>query len=339
LRRLSLITDILPGRYSTNDLSTRFILKKVEKLELSSKLDLVINYWCKFLQLYKSDYSRINREYKNILFIIDWCFSCERWKPGSTLLISIGNFLFKHGHWSELLNYCLNALNIAEENVDGDIIASLEIEHIGWIYYHLKNWNELLNHSRRGLELSQKNGNKKLHALALRNIGLFERENDLLIDSKGTFQQALSLLDEKEDEDCVSAVEGSYIVALTRLREFELAKSLILKELDRAKKVLDMERVAIATYRLAVLAHEDHDLIKAERILLECINIDHNLERFSSEAYTYERLSKVYEEMNSIQLAINAINHALDLFIQIGAGKSTIDQLRTKRDFLSKELE
>lgn len=338
LRRLSLITDIMPGRYSTNDLTTRFIVNKVEKIDLSLRLDCVINYWNEFLRLYKSDYGRVNREYRNILFIIDWCFSSEKISQGLTLLLKLGDFLFKHGHWSELLSYSKSFLDVAKKLGDEDSVARLEIEHIGWINYHLKNWDECRNHSLAGLEIAERIDNKLLQALALRNLGLVERDDGQLQVSKNTFERALSILDCLNDEILLSTIEGSYIVTLRRLGEYQKAEELLLKEIRRATGIQDMERIAMATYRLGALAHETHDLSKAERLLLESINIDDSLERFSSEAYTYERLSKVYEEMKSLQLAINSITRAIELFEQIGAAKATIDQLKNKLEALSKEI-
>ncbi len=338
LRRLSLIQDINSGRYNTIDLVTRFVLKKIDHDHKSRLLKKIVSYWEKYLQSYKSEYARISREYKNILFVIDWALSeGKQLKEASLLLIEMGNFLFKHGHWSELSQYGERVLSACIKSGYDEIVAKLEIEHLGWISYHLKEWDKLYNYSNHGLIIAESIADRRLKALALRNLGLHQRENGNLNTSKETFEQALSLLSSAgTDEEYISVIEGSYIVALTRLRLFAEAENLLIKEVNRAKEINDLERASIATYRLGALAHEEQDLQRAERLLLESISLDHQLERFSSEAYTYDRLSKVYEACNKFEQALKAAKEAQELFTAIGAGNSTAERLEERIGYLSK---
>jgi LuxR family glucitol operon transcriptional activator len=327
LRRLSLVQELLPGRFRTLDLTNHYLLAKQESTIQATNLDRVARYWLDFVGRSVSDFPKLKREYGNLKFILEKCFSEGLHECSIPLTISLGDFMFKNGHWSDMLTYGNLALSVAQEVGDQKSIAIIEVGHLGWILYHQREWEKCVAHSQSGMAAAREVGHTRALALGLRNLGIVYRQQGELQRARNYLEQAISEAKTLGDDSLNSIIEGSLIVTLTRLKEYERATELIESELDRAKKVADRERISIAIQRLGALAHAKGEFVRAERLLIESVVMDLEMGRRSSIAYTYRRLAQLCHETGRLELALEYSTKARSEFEEAGASKEILDEI------------
>lgn len=158
---------------------------------------------------------------------IQLCRDAKYKKGESEALKIYGNALQNKGDFVASIEYYTNALTIAKELSNDNLIPGI-LNNIGLVYYNLGNYTEALNNFFDAIKGAETSGNLNVKAAALNNIALIYFEQEKFEEAKSKYQEMLSIYQDLGNQ-------GRQILAYNNIGDVELRQNRPIEALKNLK--------------------------------------------------------------------------------------------------------
>lgn len=285
--------------YSINYLVSENALKNTRNLAIDHFKRLV-HEQCS--QMYIFDSNILEANLKNILILMDYCYSKQRWDD-YLAFHKLYYFLGERGYWTLRSEIALKTIQVSRQIERLDVLALTLADNWGWLLIQRDSLEEAEKANREALEIYSEINDTYGLSNALRNLGLIKRTRKEAGEATQIFEQALGIALEsshhkvsadiyislgsaaKESKDIMQATYfynkalSYYKLAhyetgvgwalgnlghLARLNgEYNEAKELYAESLERFTLVNRLDRIAVIHEGMALLEKDFHNLIGA----------------------------------------------------------------------------
>jgi tetratricopeptide (TPR) repeat protein/2'-5' RNA ligase/predicted MPP superfamily phosphohydrolase len=327
LTDLSLIKPVGSNRFILHPIIQEFSLKKlIEFNDINVFLDRMIEYYIKFVESYRTDFSMLESERENILEIMKRCEINKDAKKylrlaDSMLKMYPGHYAYGYlpqkGYWEEAKEIVERCLTFTQNPV----ARAKLYEHIGLFYY----WKGELNQAERSfemaLELCQKNKDYYGEAIILQRLGFIKCDEGMNNECECLYRQSLKIAKQRKLPSEVIAT-GLHLVgaALYNRCLYEDSR----KYYEEALKIRMIENsveVAVTQRRLAGTLRRLKETDSAERLLLSCLEIEKRVGNKRNIARTLRQIGMICLEKNELDRAHNYLYEGYSIFEKIGNKK------------------
>lgn len=220
------------------------------------------------------------------------------------------------------------ALKAAKKNDQPVEEARNYITNIAWTYFNWYNFEKCEEALNAGRQLAVSIGHKNLEGVAIRTLGLIEKE-------RGHFEPAKELLEKSEKIFQATGYVHFYaitlgsIASLNRdLKNYIIAEDLLIEALKIAKSIRNTEEIcSIFLQKLCKLMIHQNKLEDAEAYNREALIILSRLKRQAGEAHCKHNIALIAEKRGDLEQALAYINEAAKLFFVFGAKEDILDDL------------
>jgi len=282
--------------YATNYLVSQIGLQKIRNLAIDYFKKLV-NEQCTHIYLFDSHILEVNL--KNILILMDYCYSKQRWDDYLTFH-RLYYFLGERGYWSLRSEIALKTIQVSRKMERLDVLAITLSDNWGWLLiqrdvleeaekvnkealdigseihdtYSLSNalrhlglikhatgkTNEAIEFFERALAVAVENGHHKVSADVYISLGSTLKDSKDIVQAKYFYNKALSYYKLAHYETGVGWALGN-LGHIARLNsEYNEAKELYAEGLERFTRVNRLDRLAVVHEGLALLEKDFHNL-------------------------------------------------------------------------------
>ncbi len=184
--------------------------------------------------------------------------------------------------------------------------------------YEEGNFSEFYSFNKKALDIAKKINHDLEKTRCLNNMGLFFLKVDNYSKSLKHFEDALQIAQTnnffREQTNCLNNISIIY----KNLGEFEKSLIYLFKNLEIEKKLKNLKNQAIyfnniaVTYRTkAIISNSEEDYLKAEKYLIECLNLSIKINDNKIITNVLNNLGTVYSGLNKNTKALQYFQEAL----------------------------
>jgi putative nucleotidyltransferase with HDIG domain len=245
--------------------------------------------------------------------------------PGKAYaLSSIGTVYLEQGCWDRVKEFYAEALGAARQTKDIKLIAQI-YNNMGAMNNILGNWEEAIRHYRKCIPLFEELGNEKGLAETYHNLGITSVDKGDLDGGDRYFLESLKISVAIKDIR-LSAYSSLNRAEISRLnKDFEHALELGKKACSVLEEVDDKLGMAEAHRIVGAIERELGEVDKAEKIILQSVDINRRYDNPLGIAESYRELGLTYLKQENSKSALEALSESFKVFREIKARKSLED--------------
>ena len=236
------------------------------------------------------DHGRLmNYENLNVMTVLEGCYSTSQWEAVVKLFKASGFWMGVHGLRTKRIEMGKKAIKAAKSTHDQQSEAWIMVYDVAWSYIELGDWENAEEWLKEGLNLAQRLGDRKIEAVAIRNLAIVARDfEEDLQKAETLYSDALAIFDELGEESWIAMSKGGLAVVEIKSSppDLERAEGLLLdaKTLNvklnnqpaRTSNLSDLGRVATMRKRY----------VEATSLLNEALTKSQDLGLLPEEAYS-----------------------------------------------------
>lgn len=324
-------------RYGLHPLTRAYAKNKIEKFPglLEQTVERLADYYIKFTEQFKNwrneqtEPEVIEKEIQNVYRVIHYCLQRGLLGKAFTLLENPSHFMFTRGYWIDTLAISYQVLERLDEAIsegnqqkqDFEIMkATLLTWPISSIIRHRGDLDAAYDHSIKSLEILRRYKDSKNDAFVLRHLGRIEHERGNYAEAERYLTQSLKKYRrEKRNRDWEIMVVNLNLAELhLEMENIEMAGNFCEIALPIAQRIKDTERIALIYGIMGGIHRRKMDLKTAEDYLKKAYEMMVAIKRLDAQADALTDLAIVYKLAGKNDEAINALNQALAIYIQLG---------------------
>lgn len=266
----------------------------------------------------------LNREKENVLRVMEWCNSENRWQRLISLVDLIGNGLELWGYWIERIEWGNRAVEICTQLGNWKKVAWHKVYDIGWMHLHLEEIDKAQEHCEEGLKLAEEIEDQKTVALAFRNLGVIASRKNNYDKAQKFFVKALYMFKEQNHLRWISSTEGALGNLYFNSSHYELAQEYLESALTLKEKIQDIPGITGNLSDLALLYTKKGMFSQARRCLERSLSLACEFEMLEEKAYAQVRLSLLEAELDNYEEALSIGKEAFYTNKSIGNYRETL---------------
>lgn len=249
--------DLTQRRYSIHPLTHAFAtahLQQQPEVQDAAKRRLTQFYLDFCSTVREEDYpafSRMDKESKNVLALMDWCEQTGRTQELVALTISVERYLWARGYWSEWQRYLTQALRFAQADNDSKSEAMVQ-RALGALYLY----RDELDTARFHFE----------QALAIRRTIMQHRQAPGTDGVGGASGLAIPPITKEEAQEYSWVISG-LIGIYSHCSELPKAKELLREAIEIVREADDKRSIARLQRSEALIAWKEGSYAEAKRLL------------------------------------------------------------------------
>lgn len=311
LYKHSLIERSDMDRYRLHPLIKLFAEEKISSNEPYLK---ATSFYIQFLKQQNprstmDNFSFIERELDNIMFLFKKCAELEEWKFVTDIWPQFGAFLWHAGYWNEVGGLGEIAYKAADKLRDKYSLAGCCIRELSWLYYWQGDLKKAEFFSRKGLALARELRDRYLIAYGKKRLGMVHQREGNYEKAEKTLREALRGFVRLNK---LKHVGDTYLYlghVLRKKGDMDLAQDSYQRSLDIALQTKDQEGIPIALYYLGETALLKKDYKTSEDRFKRALELDRKYGRKAGEAWNKWGLGL-------IELELGNFDKAKQLFLQ-----------------------
>lgn len=311
---------------------TRTYVRSQPFNEINEFFSRASKYYSKLTTEYKHDFYLLEREFENILHILDWCHDEDK-GAFIDLFSNISLYLGIRGMNVERLKYAEESIRFAKEIGLYEKSAWIEVFDYGWILQNRGIEEQKIAETLYLNNIKKYDGKVeylKVVALAYRNLALLKR---ITFEEGNTDEKSLGMLQEARELAEISLkywqkTDDSYWIAATKdilggiaidVGDYDAAENYYLDALEIDIKSNDKEGQALATSNLGRVNIKKGKYADALFLLQEALQIDIELKRLHGIATELRRQAYVYDRLGDCDKAEDFLKKSADMYLELGS--------------------
>ncbi len=204
--------------------------------------------------------------------------------------------------------------------------AKVLIKDIGWVYFCWYKFDECIQNTIEGKSLVE--NNKELQAIAIRNLGLVEKERGNLSEAESMLFDAKEIFKGLKNHHFLSVCYGSIGSLKRDQKQYDEAENYFIKAINIAENLENSEEIVSIFYqKMSRLLVTMNRIDEAEIFTRKALNIHRHLKRQVGLAHCKLFLARIAEKRGEIENARLYAKESAELFTIYGAKEDITEDL------------